>query len=261
MSNATVEIHPNVLSEPVVSGEGTLDGSGDNLGRIQKLMDNMETGRTPYAVLSFGGVVGMSDKLFAIPFEALKLHASHAEGLRAEGNKDLCRRFIQKIFNESELSLIGDFLSPDVVSHELAGALGDHDPRGQNVQWMADLVYLYRCAFPDLHVEILDQIAEGEKVVTRLRMRGTQTSALMTIPASGNEIDITGMRIDRVLDGRIVESWFQLDMFGMLTQIEALPAIDHRTQEMALASRETVPGWRLPAVGLTPDPALPHPVV
>lgn len=261
MSNAIVEIHPSLLSEPAFPGEGTLDGSVENLGRIQKLMDGMGTGRTPYAVLSFGGVVGMSDKLFAIPFQALKLHASHAEGLRAEGNKDLCRRFIQKIFNESELSLIGDFLSPDVVNHELAGALGDNTPKGQNIQWMADLFYLYRCAFPDLHAEVLDQVAEGEKVVTRLRMRGTQTGALMTIPASGKEIDITGIRIDRVLDGKIVESWFQLDMFGMLTQIEALPAINRHTQKMAPASRETVPGWRLPAVGLASDPALPPPAV
>lgn len=260
MSNATVENHPDTRSEPIVFGEGTLDGDGENLGRIQKLMNNMETGRTPYAVLSFGGVVAISDKLFAIPLQALKLQASHAEGLRAEGNKDLCRRFIQKIFNESELTLIGDYLSPDVVNHELAGSLGDNDPRGQNIQWMADLLYIYRRAFPNLHVEILDQIAEGEKVATRLRMRGTQTSALMTIPASGNEIDVTGIRIDRVLDGKIVESWFQLDMFGMLTQIEALPAINRHTQKMAPASRETAPGWRLPA-GLTPDPALPHPAV
>ncbi|HJX30008.1 MAG TPA: ester cyclase [Thermoanaerobaculia bacterium] len=224
-------------------------------------MDDMETGRTPYAVLSFGGVEGMSDKLFAIPFQSLKLHASYAEGLRAEGNKDLCRRFIQKIFNESELSLIGDFLSPGVVNHELAGALGENSPRGQNIQWMADLIYLYRCAFPDLYVEILDQVAEGEKVVTRLRMRGTQTGDLMTVPASGKEVDITGIRIDRVTDGKIVESWFQLDMFGMLTQIEALPEINRHTRKVAPASRETVPGWRLPAVGLTPAPALPHPAV
>lgn len=147
------------------------------------------------------------------------------------------------------------------MNHELAGSLGDYDPRGQNIQWMADLLYLYRCAFPDLHVEILDQIAEGEKVVTRLRMRGTQTGTLMTIPASGKEIDITGIRIDRVLDGKIVESWFQLDMFGMLSQIEVLPAISRLTQTTAPASRETVAGWRLPATGLTPDPALPHPAV
>jgi predicted ester cyclase len=257
MSNATLEIHPN-LSETVFIGDSIIDEAGDNLGKVQELMAEMETGRSPYAVLSFGGVAGMSDKRFAIPFQALKLHASHAEGLRAEANKDLCRRFIQKIFNESELSLIGDFLSPDAVNHELAGSLGDNDPRGQNIQWMADLLYLYRCAFPDLRFQILDQIAEGDKVVTRLRMRGTHKNALMTIPASGNEIDITGVRVDRVLDEKIVESWFHLDMLGMLTQIEALPAINRQTQQVAPASREPVVGWRLPATGWMPRPVQPQ---
>src|SRR5687767_9421072 len=100
----------------------------------------------------------------------------YSEALHAEDNKDLCRRFIQKIFNEGELSLLGDFMSPHVVNHELADAVGKGDgpPEGRNLQWMADLVHLYRHAFPDLRCEIQDQIAEGDRVVTCIRMQGTQ---------------------------------------------------------------------------------------
>ena len=49
---------------------------GENLGKIEELMLDLETGRVAYAVLSFGGFLGMGEKLFAVPFEALKLDAS-----------------------------------------------------------------------------------------------------------------------------------------------------------------------------------------
>src|SRR4029079_7829521 len=116
----------------------------------------------------------------------------------AEGNKAICRRFVQKIFNEGELSLIWDFMSPDVLSHELADSLGDSEPQGHGREWMADLISLYRHAFPNLRFEIQDQIAEGDRVVTCLRMRGTQENALMAIAASGRKIDIAGILVDRM---------------------------------------------------------------
>ncbi|HYH47582.1 MAG TPA: ester cyclase [Thermoanaerobaculia bacterium] len=171
------------------------------------------------------------------------------------GNKDLCRRFVQKILNEGELSLIGDFMSPGVVNHEVADSLGDTQARqGHGIKWMTELVYLYRRAFPDLRFEILDQIAEGDRVVTSLRMRGTQEGFLMTIAPSGREIDVAGIRIDRVIGGRIVESWFHVDSLGMLRQLDALPLLNRRPQA-APVSRETAPGQGLPAAAWKPAAA------
>ncbi len=173
-------------------------------------------------------------------------------GLRAE-NKDLCRRFVQKILNEGELSLIGDFMSPGVVNHEVADSFGDTQARqGHGIKWMSDLVYLYRRAFPDLRFEILDQIAEGDRVVTCLRMRGTQEGPLMTIAPSGREIDVAGIRIDHVIGGRIVETWFHVDSLGMLRQLGALPLLNRRPQQAAPVSHESAPGQGLPAAGWQP---------
>jgi predicted ester cyclase len=219
-----------------------------------------------------------------IPFEALKLDASREHftfevdkdnlenipsfdknramsvaGLDAERNKGLCRRFIQKIVNEGELLLIGDFMSSDVVNHELVDSFGDSElPRGHSIEWMADLVFLYRRAFPDLRVEIQDQISEGDRVVTCLRMQGTQKNALMTIAASGRKIDVAGIRVDRVAGGKIVESWSHFDMLGMLRQLDALPALNDRPQQVAPASRETSSESRLPVAGWNPAAALPQ---
>jgi predicted ester cyclase len=177
---------------------------------------------------------------------------------RAGSNKGHCRRFIEKIFNEGELSQIWDFMSPDVVNHELADSLGDDEPEGRNIEWMVDLIHLYRYAFPDLHLEIQDQIAEGDRVVTCLRMQGTHKNALMTIAASGRKIDLAGIRVDRMVDGKIVESWFHLDALGMLRQLNAMPVLNRRPQ-VAPVSHDTAPGSGLPFAGWTPFvPSLPQ---
>lgn len=181
----------------------------------------------------------------------------YAEGLYPESNKDLCRRFIQKVFNEGEVSLIRDFMSPGAVNHELADSFGSEAPPGHSIEWMADLVFLYRRAFPDLHLEIQDQIAEGDQVVTSLRMRGTQKNTLMMVAASGRKIDIAGIRVDRVVGGKIVESRFHFDGLGMLRQLDAL-LLNHRPQQVAPVSHAIAPGSKLPMAGWNPIPALPR---
>lgn len=184
----------------------------------------------------------------------------YSEALHAESNKDLCRSFIQKIFNEGELSLLGDFMSPRVVNHELADAFGEEGkpPQGHNLQWMADLIFLYRHAFPDLRFDIEDQIAEGDRVVTCLRMRGTQQNTLMTIAPSGRKVDIAGIRVDRIAGGRIVESWAHLDALGMLRQLDALPPLNRWPQKLAPVSYETAPGTSQ-HVAWSSLPVLPQP--
>jgi len=76
MSTTTVETHPNVLSATAVLGDSVVNRAGEKFGKIEELMLDLEKGRVAYAVLSFGGVMGMGEKLFAVPFEALKLDAS-----------------------------------------------------------------------------------------------------------------------------------------------------------------------------------------
>ena len=76
MTNTTVETHPNVLSATAVLGDAVVNRAGESLGKIEELMLDLEKGRVAYAILSLGGFLGMGEKLFAVPFEALKLDAS-----------------------------------------------------------------------------------------------------------------------------------------------------------------------------------------
>lgn len=76
MTSTTVETHPNVISTATIIGDKVVNRTGESFGKIEELMLDLEKGRVAYAVLSFGGVMGMGEKLFAIPFEALKLDAT-----------------------------------------------------------------------------------------------------------------------------------------------------------------------------------------
>lgn len=137
-----------------------------------------------------------------------------------EKNKATCRRFIQQTFNEGDLSSIWDFISPDAIHHELDS---EFIPMGRSPERYAEMIDLYRIAFPDLRVEIQAQVAESDRVVTCLRVRGTQAGPLMGIGVSGKAVDFTGIRVDRLAEGKIAESWFHWDALGMLQQIGALP--------------------------------------
>lgn len=152
-----------------------------------------------------------------------------------EKNKATCRRFIQQIFNEGDLSSIRDFVSPDSLHHELDDV---SVPSGRSPNGFADMIHLYRLAFPDLRVEIQDQIAERDQVVTCLRMQGTQKGPLLGIGVSGKTVDITGIRVDRLAEGKIAESWFHWDGLGMLQQIGALPDLI-RNPQAASWTKET----------------------
>lgn len=70
---------PRLLSATTVIGDTVRNKSGDNLGKVEDLMLDLEYGNIAYAVLSFGGFLGMGNKLFAIPWKALTLHGEEKE--------------------------------------------------------------------------------------------------------------------------------------------------------------------------------------
>jgi sporulation protein YlmC with PRC-barrel domain len=68
---------PQVLSASTITGDTVRNPQGEDLGRIEEIMLDMASGRISYAVLSFGGILGMGSKLFAIPWSALQLDADN----------------------------------------------------------------------------------------------------------------------------------------------------------------------------------------
>jgi steroid delta-isomerase-like uncharacterized protein len=74
-------------------------------------------------------------------------------------------------------------------------------------------------AFPDLRVTNEDQIVAGDKVATRWTAEGTNSGAFGPVPATGRHIQISGLVLDRVVDGKVVERWEQWDQMAMLQQL------------------------------------------
>ena len=83
---------------------------------------------------------------------------------------------------------------------------------------------MYLTAFPDLHFTVEDLIAEGDKVVARLTVRGTQQGAFMGIPPTGKHVTVTGIDINRLAGGKSVEHWLNMDTLGLLQQLGVIPA-------------------------------------
>ena len=77
--------------------------------------------------------------------------------------------------------------------------------------------------FPDMRVRIEDLIAEGDKVVARATLSGTQQGTFMGIPATGTHATISDIEIFRMTGGKAVEAWVQVDFLGLLQQLGAIP--------------------------------------
>jgi predicted ester cyclase len=79
-------------------------------------------------------------------------------------------------------------------------------------------------AFPDLELEVLDQVAEDGRVATRIRLSGTHEGVFDATPPTGARVDFEGLLLDRIEDGRVVESRQQLDMLGLSRQVRGIAA-------------------------------------
>lgn len=133
-----------------------------------------------------------------------------------EANKALLRRWFEEVWNQGRAETIDELLAADAICYGLSedeaqpviGPAGFH-PFHQ----------VFRGAFPDIEVVAEDMIAEGDKVVARLRVRGQHTGDHLGVAASNAPVDFTGMVIARVKDGKFVESWNNIDFLQMNQQI------------------------------------------
>jgi steroid delta-isomerase-like uncharacterized protein len=140
--------------------------------------------------------------------------------MSAESNKALSRRLLDEAFNAGNMGVVDEVLAPDVVNHDpaLPAPSVGLDAAKANIQG-------YRTGFPDLRITIEEQIADGDRVATRWSAKGTHEGELMGMPATGKQATVTGITIDRIVDGKIAESWTNWDTLGMLQQLGVVPAM------------------------------------
>lgn len=132
----------------------------------------------------------------------------------SEQNKLLVRRAIEEVWNGGNLSAIDEFVAGDFVVHGSTPGGDIQGPEGARRFFGA----LHE-AFPDIRFTIEDQIAEGDRVVTRWTARGTHTGTFMGVPPTGRPIRMTATDVDRIANGKVVECWSQFDDLGLMQQL------------------------------------------
>ena len=138
----------------------------------------------------------------------------------AEGNKSLADRFHMDVFQEGNLDAADEILSPDFIWH--GGFSPGEDQRGpEPTKQVASAVI---AAFPDRNITHEDTIAEGDRVLIRWALSGTQDGELMGIAPTGRRVTLTGFDLFRIEGGKIVEMWQEADQLGMLQQLGAVPS-------------------------------------
>ncbi len=137
----------------------------------------------------------------------------------SETNKTVSRRFFEEVFSKGNLNVLDEIIAKDHVNSGPGTISGlPNGPEGTK-----QFVTAYRSAFPDLRLTIEEQIAEGDKVVTRWTGHGTHQGELAGLPATGKSTTVTGIVVDRLVNGKIAESWGIFDEFGMMQQLGVIP--------------------------------------
>jgi predicted ester cyclase len=160
----------------------------------------------------------------------------------AEKNKAIFRRYIEEVPNQGNLEIV-DEIFDRYLSHQPDGSTlerGPEDVKRFNREW--------RSAFPDLRISIDEQIAEGDKVVSRVTLRGTHQREFRGMAPTDKEIELKGTSIFRFSsEGKVVESWDSYDQLSLMRQsVEQELQLARSIQQASLPKEvPTLEGWQL----------------
>lgn len=148
----------------------------------------------------------------------LELYAQSVETHAPQRHKAIVQRFIQDVFNRQNPGAVVDTCAKQYAWH--GGAMGE--ARGL-AAFQSVLISLFH-AFPDLEVEVLDCVAEADRVIVRFLMRGTHLGEFQGVAPTFRRISGGGTSTFRLEDSRLVEEWWQADLLVLLQQMDAGPS-------------------------------------
>jgi len=132
-------------------------------------------------------------------------------------NATIIRQFIEETINQGQIDSAGRFVCEDVLEQV------PFPGQGPGLEGLKDVLRGMRAAFPDLHFSVEEQIAQGEKVLTRFEWTGTHRGEFLGVPATGRSVRVWGMVIDRLRDGRIKDTRIIMDSLGLMMQLGVFP--------------------------------------
>lgn len=134
-----------------------------------------------------------------------------------ELNKKVCHRFFQELHNNQNLEIIDALVDPNVISHD------PFPGQAPGADGLKNTMRMFREAFPDLHIEISDMMAEDDRVMTRLRVSGTHRGVFLEAAPTYNAVTYDEIIVMRLANGKIVEHWAVADALSLMQGIGAVP--------------------------------------
>jgi steroid delta-isomerase-like uncharacterized protein len=132
-------------------------------------------------------------------------------------NKTVISSFVEEVINHGQFQRADDLVAVDFL--ELDPLPGQQQGR----EGLKQVIGAFRTGFPDIHWVIEEMIAEGEKVFSRFTWHGTHRGEFFGLPATGKQIKVKGMVVDRVVAGKMVESRILMDGLSMMRQLGVIP--------------------------------------
>ncbi|MBI4233560.1 MAG: ester cyclase [Chloroflexi bacterium] len=136
----------------------------------------------------------------------------------SEQNKAVVRRLVDGFWEKGDAKVMDEVFAANFIHRNPAPGA---PPTREGLKQTNIMI---RAAFSNGHTTVDDLVAEGDKVVWRWTFRATHTGPLMGIPATGRQITMTGIVVDRVVGGKIVERWDVSDVMGLMQQLGVIPA-------------------------------------
>jgi steroid delta-isomerase-like uncharacterized protein len=132
-----------------------------------------------------------------------------------EKHKGIARFISQKVVNEKNYAPIDEYLTNDYVYHGMGGMTA------QTPQGFKAAIAGFHAAIPDLRSEILDIVADGDRLVVRFHFTGTHQGEFLGFPASGAQLHFEGMIMRRFVDDKVAEDWDYFDFPTVVAQIQS----------------------------------------
>jgi steroid delta-isomerase-like uncharacterized protein len=134
-------------------------------------------------------------------------------------NKAVIHRWFEEVWNQGREELIDELRTPDAVGF----GLGETPVAVQGASGFKVFYHNLRSSLPDLRVTVEQLVAERDMVAARIQVEGTHMGPGLGVPPTGQSVQFSGMLIARISEGRIAESWNNIDQLGLLRQVGALP--------------------------------------
>lgn len=149
-------------------------------------------------------------------------HSATGANTSVEANTTVVRRFFDEVCNARKLNIADELFAAGHHYHDPSIPGVADGPAG--IRQSPGPVVPYQTAFSDAHWHVEDMLAEGDTVITCWVGTGTQDGDLLGIPPAGKSVNVPGIWLQRLTDGRIVESWQVWDTLAMLQQLGVIPA-------------------------------------